>query len=321
MFLEHAYLTMRTLTTCSESATFDSMAPSEQRPRLCYFLTPTRTCPPEGHICLGSIIASPSLVDEPISTRPPPPLDPDSVTTHTERQWKRTVTTAANSGQVGIWTSFLQVFVGASIDAGVAWRNDASQSYSAKSMKWSEFRPSLQYIKTAVADEDVDEFVRANKFREKIYMVTGIMVASGASGVIHSMRERGIYAHAGVDGTLFGGGTAPFALGPEGEYNWGGKESTSFKDSDDFVFAFRLRQIKVKKSGQITSKAKVEGALFGLEDGEQLLRQRALEEEKIGVLVEGLADEDTSGSDFRMEDVDAVDAEGQACLCVAPVED
>ncbi|KAF2450196.1 hypothetical protein P171DRAFT_479303 [Karstenula rhodostoma CBS 690.94] len=188
-------------------------------------------------------------------------------------------------------------------------------------MKWNEFRPSLQYINTAVADEDVDEFIRAKKFREKIYMVTGVMVASGASDVIYSMRERRIYAHAGVEGTFFSGAAAPFALGPEGEFKWGGVESTSFEEADDFVFAFRLRQIKVKKSGQITSKVKVDGALLGLEDGDKLLRQKAVEEGKISVLVEGLADEDTSGVDFRLEDVDAVDVEGQACLCIAPVED
>lgn len=231
------------------------------------------------------------------------------------------MTTAANSGHIGIWTSFLQVLVGASIDAGVSWKNSGLQSYTAKSMKWYEFRPSLHYIRTAVADEEVDEFIRENKFREKIYMVTGVMIASGASGVIRSMRERGLYAHAGVDGTLFSGGAAPVALGPEGDVKWGRQEATSFEDADDFVFAFRLRQIKVKKSGEITSKAKVDGALFGLEDGEKLLRQRAADEGKIGVLVDGLAEEDASGVDFRLEDVDAVDLEGEACSCVALVED
>lgn len=135
------------------------------------------------------------------------------------------------------------------------------------------------------------------------------------------MRERGLYAHAGVEGTLFSGGAAPFALGPEGEFKWGGKESTSFEDADDFVFAFRLRQIKIKKSGEITSKTKIDGALFGLQDGEKLLSQRAVEESKTCVFVEGLADEDTSGVDFRLEDVDAVDLEGQACFCVTLLED
>ncbi|KAF2023076.1 hypothetical protein EK21DRAFT_95200 [Setomelanomma holmii] len=273
------------------------MAPTSQQPRPCYFLAPTRTSSPEGSIRLGSIIASPELVDDPISTTSPASPDAASVTTYTERNWSKSVTTELNSGRIGIWASFLQVIVGVGGDVGVSWANEASQTYSAKVMKWTEFRPSLAYIKNAVEDEEVDEFIRGNKFREKVYMVTGVMVASGASGVIRSMRERGIYAHVGVDGTALSG---------------------EFSDADDFVFAFRMRQIKVRKTGDITHKAKVDGALFGAEDGDEELRRQKAEEDAIGVTVEGLNDGDADDGDFGMEGtvVDAVDIDGQDCLCV-----
>jgi hypothetical protein len=284
----------------------------------CYYLAPTRTNPPEGVIRLGSIVASPSLVDEPIHTTPPAIPDPASVTTHTERNWSKSIT-ASNSGRIGIWASFLQLIVGVGGDVGVSMANETSQSYSAKVMKWSEFRPSLSYMQNAVEDAEVDEFIRGNRFREKVYMVTGIMVASGAAGVAQCMRERGIYAHVGFDATILSGGMAPVAMGPEGELTQGKRDCEAFSDADDFVFAFRLRQIKVKKTGEVTHKAKVDGALFGVGDEEEELRRREEEEGRIGVVVEGLVDGYGGAGQFRLDDLvvrDAVDEEGRDCMCV-----
>ena len=142
------------------------------------------------------------------------------------------------------------------------------------------------------------------------------MVASGATSTIHLMRRKGLYTHLGVDGTLISGGMTPVSVGTNGDIQWGGNTSTSLRYTDDFVFAFRLRKIKVKKTGEIISKPKVDGALFGLEDGQELLKKRIEDEKYIGITVEGLAEEDTIGSDFRLFSFDAIDNEGQECWCV-----
>lgn len=296
------------------------MGPATQQPKPCYFLAPTRTCPPEGYIRLGSIISSPSRVDEPISSKLPAHPEPQYITTHSERNWSQSVTTSSNSGGVGVWVSFLQVVLGVGADVGVSWENQANQTYSAKTMKWIEFRPSLQYIRAAVTDEEIDEFIRSNKFREKIFMVTGVMVASGASGVINSMRERGVYAHVGVDGTILSSGMAPIAAGPEGSFNWGKEKQSSFEDADDFVFAFRLRQVKVRKSGEISHKPRTDGALFSKEEDRKIIMESERRRQEVGVEIDGLDDEDATGLDFRMEEWDAVDRTGQECLCVGTEE-
>jgi hypothetical protein len=288
----------------------------------CYYLAPTRTNPPEGVIRLGSIVASPSLVDEPIHTTASATPDPTSVTTHTERNWSKSIT-ASNRGRVGIWASFLQLIVGVGGDVGVSIANDTSQNYSANVMKWSEFRPSLAYLRNAVKEEEVDEFIRGNRFREKVYMVTGIMIASGASGVVQRMRERGIYAHVGVDATVFSGGMAPVAIGPDFKLTQSTRECEAFSNADEFVFAFRLRQIKVKKTGEVTHKAKVDGALFGVGDDEEQLRRREEEERQVGVMVVGLEDGDAGAEEFRLDDLvvrHAVDEEGRECKCIEIAE-
>jgi len=113
---------------------------------------------------------------------------------------------------------------------------------------------------------------------------------------------------------------APVSVGPEGEIKWGGKEETSFKDADDFVFAFRLREIKVKKTGEVTHKPKLKGALFERADDEEVLRKREKEERDIIVEVEGLSDEDATGLDFRLDNLDAMDEDGQECVYVQSEE-
>ena len=184
-------------------------------------------------------------------------------------------------------------------------------------MTWSEFRSSLQYIRASVAEEYVDEFIRANKFREKVYMVTGVMIASGAAGMIHSMRKRGLYVHLGVKGTIISSGIAPISAGTKGDVHWGNEATTSFSDPDDFVFAFRLRQIKIRKTGEIVHKPKVDGALFGLEDGQELLRKRTEDENMIEVIVEGMAEEEATGLNFRLGELKSIDIRGQECLYVS----
>ncbi|KAH7079794.1 hypothetical protein FB567DRAFT_129080 [Paraphoma chrysanthemicola] len=293
-----------------------------QQPKPCYYLAPTRTNPPEGVIRLGSIVTSPSLVDEPISTGSPAIPDPASITTHVERNWSKSIT-AAKGGSIGIWASFLQFIVGVGGDVGISASDETTQKYGAKVMKWSEFRPSVDYVRAAVRDKSVHEYIRGNKFRENVYMVTGVMLASGATGVIEKMAERGLYAHVGIDATLLSGGMAPIAVGPEIESTQVMASKEQFGDADEFVIAFRLRQIKVKKTGEVSQKAKVDGALFGIDDVAGELRKRKEEEDRIGIWMEGLEEEDASVEQFRLDELlvrDALGSDGQECLCVEIVE-
>jgi hypothetical protein len=80
-----------------------------------------------------------------------------------------------------------------------------------------------------------------------------------------------------------------------------------------------LRQIKVKKTGEVTHKAKVDGALFGVGDDEEELRRREEQERQVGVMVVGLEDGDAGAEEFRLDDLvvrDAVDEEGRECSCI-----
>ena len=177
-------------------------------------------------------------------------------------------------------------------------------------MTTCSFMPKRAFIRESVLQEDVQQYLLDTKFREKIYMITGIMIASGASSVTGYMKEKGMYAHVGVDATMFTG--VPISAGPELGLSSKTENEVSFQDADDFVFAFRVREIKVKKSGEVTDTRFDKGALFSIGGDEE-------GDGKVDIEIEGLDDEDTAGHDFGM-DVKEISTgdDDEDCLCVVP---
>ncbi|KAF2460201.1 hypothetical protein BDY21DRAFT_369266 [Lineolata rhizophorae] len=278
----------------------------------CYFGAPRRDCPPEGPIKLGNVVASPLIPDEPINENPAPPIE-TSIYEHNDRNWtlERVKT---GKGSVGIWTSFLAPILGVGADVGTSWDNDCGQEWRCKNLCTRWFIPSQEYVKQAVHDPAVRRFLAGNRFRERIYMITGLMIASGASLAAKSMQERGLYVHAGVDATVLGG--APVSAGPEGELKRGTRERETVEGADDFVFAFRLREIRVKRKGEVVHKQFSKGALY---NDEIYVREDRKDDAEVEVL--GIDEQDADAEEFGLDDGDVVeDDDGQECVWVKPEE-
>jgi hypothetical protein len=181
------------------------------------------------------------------------------------------------------------------------------------------FLPDLLWIEQCVARGEVKSYIIGNRFREKVYMVTGIMVASSSRSFRSSLEERRLYIHAGIDLSAWTG--VPVALGPEVE--WTKKESTteSGEREGDFVFAFRVREIRVKRKGGVkTHKIYDKGALFSTE---KKAEKNMTNEDELEV--EGLSEE-ADGEEFGLEVKDAMQAadnaelESEECSVVLPEE-
>jgi hypothetical protein len=102
-------------------------------------------------------------------------------------------------------------------------------------------------------------------------------------------------------------------VGPEGK--WKSKESVFEKSQweEEFVFAFRVREVRVKKGGVKADRAYDKGALFSRE------RQRVTKEAD-EVEVVGLEDEADVG-EFELESEEVVQEFGdeeEECVCVLP---
>lgn len=76
-------------------------------------------------------------------------------------------------------------------------------------------------------------------------MVTSVKVVRGASVKTERARARGVEVGVEVDGALMGG--TPVSLGPELRMKREREEAGSFEGESDFVFAFGLRKIVVRR--------------------------------------------------------------------------
>ncbi|KAF2463703.1 uncharacterized protein BDR25DRAFT_205558, partial [Lindgomyces ingoldianus] len=224
-----------------------------------YFLTPPRPYPPSGPIRLGGIIPSPTLPDEPLHI----PSVPESheISSFNEKNWSGSHVRTSSS-RFGIWTSFLQMILSVGGDISVTSKSEINEAWSVDNMCTMSFVPSQAFIEKSVQAEQVRHYIIENRWREKIYMITGVMIASGATTFRESLEERGLFISVGVDATAWTG--VPISLGPEAKWKKNEVVGRRSEQQDDFVFAFRVREIRVRRKGGVKStRAFNKGALFG----------------------------------------------------------
>jgi hypothetical protein len=249
------------------------------------------------------------LFDEPInSKRIPIDAATMKIYEHKEYNWSYEKDLGMG-GQLGIWASFLKLILGIGGEIGVSGNNENKSSWTCKILHTYWFVPTQEFVEQSVKDPKVREFFIENNFSEKLYMVTGLKIARGASSTSSFMKKRGFNAHVELDGTNWG---VPGSIGPGVKMNNNEKVVENFDNADDFVFAFRLREIKVTEKGKTTHAQYTDGAMFGLKKGEKG------KDEEIELVIGGIGETDVDGKEFGLEEVGAADdagPSGEMCLC------
>lgn len=278
-----------------------------------YFLAPTRDNPPDGPIALGNIISDPAYADEPIN-EVHIKIDPKDTIEHNEKNYRFT-RDKTTGGRLSVWVSFLMQVLGIGGDVGLTASEGTNDEWTCQTLKTCWFTPTMEYITQSVKEPEVKDYLVKNKVwlkRAKVYMITGVKIAYGASSTMRRATEHGINLHVGVDGTSFG---IPTSMGPNVSLERKDNETVAFDEADPFVFAIRLREITLTSSGEIKHRSHTDGALLSEDNNVE-----ADDESKIEIVVEGLADEDADGEEFGLEewDANAVDdavPDGEACAC------
>ncbi|KAK8197021.1 uncharacterized protein BKA78DRAFT_292239 [Phyllosticta capitalensis] len=282
--------------------------------RPCWFIA-TQPCPPNGHLKLGNIISNPSNPEIPLYESPNPLPISERIETFRQRgaHLNHEKSTAA---PLGIATSFLSFLSGVGVDFNTKWSQKYVYQLSAREMTTTSFLPSPEFIESVAAQKVVQSFIRRKKFAS-LYMVVGVMVASGASPRKMTSVERNVGFHVNVDGTMIG---APAGVGPEVGFEQVKMSDVGSEETEDFVFAFRLRKLKIRK-GEATLKMHYKsGGLFDKDAGKEAAdKEREEREKSIVITVDGLADGDVTGQDVGLEETETQDeTSGQDCLCVMP---
>jgi len=247
-----------------------------------YFVSRTWDFPPDGPIALGSVITSIKKPHRRLALCAPNDADvlPSS---------KFSVSVSKDnikSGGFSVLTTFLSGLLGLGVDVGADWEkryadsalcptaafinlNSDEKAFKFDRMDTTQFVPAEDYIKRCVDNAAVRRFLETSRYRKPVYIITGIKTVSGAEAATTTSRTVDGVIGAQVDGTISSGGVVPVGGGPEIRRGHAQKSAVSWEGSTDFVFAFKVSEVTVRKSGDVKRERDyTKGALF--EHGSEL---------------------------------------------------
>lgn len=205
----------------------------------------TRTCDfqPGGILQLGQILAQPKDPSHALQPAGPLPLHEDLIVEHTSCQDLDIHVGNELSAHFDAWASFFIVSTETSASStrskNVSWHFDRLDNMTVT--------PSLQYVKESMDHGDVRASLKKWSFSARVYMVTGVRIASGArmsrsnEAAVGLSTSATVSLNAGFDPA--GGGA-----GVGSRY----ENAESIGKTSSFVFAYRLNEIRYR--GKITHK-------------------------------------------------------------------
>ncbi|KAI0099633.1 hypothetical protein GGR51DRAFT_392609 [Nemania sp. FL0031] len=268
-----------------------------------YFLPPVPEVPVEGPIRLGSIVADPKCVFEPVNNYPVHPSSCFEKVYVSNSGPASIALGKSKKKNIGLFAE-LPAIVNADINGD--YGTDAQEQWSFENLRTIWFVPSADYVRQSLADTDVQLYIQTNQSwlgHTNLYMVTGVKVAFGASALSEFATSYGFNSTVGLDLSTLG---APITVGPAGGL-WNGLSLVeSSSPVEPVVFAFRLRRIKIKANGDIDQSDYNRKALLGVKDPET--------KATIEIDTDGVEDYDATGADFNFsnegEFLDEIDEDG-----------
>jgi hypothetical protein len=274
-----------------------------------YLRPPLPDYAPNTAIRLGHLFRQPLDPGSFIAGSPLLPFPADMCTSLSHTRKERFTYSAGRekTGLVGAWLAFLEMIpgVGVSVEGGVTWERGDGVRYEVPVLETCSVEVSEGYVRGCV-----DLAVREGAVRrgENLYVVTGVKVAKGGEhegggkivGRESVVRGYGVEAAVGVAG-------AP--VGPEVGVAWRREGGMAFEGSDDFVFAYRVREIFYDK-GVVRTREYNKGAVLGEGmvpaangengDGEVFVERAGLGDEDVVVDGEVYSFVDDDGQDCDM---------------------
>ncbi|KAI0876469.1 hypothetical protein GGS24DRAFT_227645 [Hypoxylon argillaceum] len=268
-----------------------------------YFLPPVPEVPVEGPIRLGSIVAGPKFVFEPVNDSPVNP----------SQCFEKVYVSNSGPASIALGKSrkkniglFAEIPALASADISGDYAGASEERWSFENLRTIWFIPSVEYVRQCLADTDVQLYIQTNQSwlgNTNLYMVTGIKVAFGASALSEFAASYGFNGAVGLDLSALG---APVTVGPSAGV-WNGLSlAASSSPVEPVVFAFRLRRLKIKATGDVKQSDYNKNALLG--------REGSNIKATVEVETDGVEDYDATGIEFDLSEggafLDEMDEDG-----------
>ncbi|KAL7916638.1 hypothetical protein GGI35DRAFT_47718 [Trichoderma velutinum] len=271
-----------------------------------FFYAPTWDYPPNGPIKLGNVITSVKKPERPLHCVPPPSSDVFS----TKKMSVEHTKDELQNERFSILVKFFSIF-GLNVRVSAGRETSNENKFSFKTVETTQFVPTSSYIQSCVENDDVRRHLQISRYRKPLYIITGLKVVTGIDANMHTSHAVQNSPTIQIDSTIPHVG--PVSFGSSGTENMAStKAVTTFKNSDDFVFAFRVSKVVVGKgTDQVISEEDYRrGAMLGNEEEQQQVKSPKLSILKVEF-------PDAEGEGFDAEEL----TEGEdVVLCAIPRE-
>jgi hypothetical protein len=258
-------------------------------PKRYYFQAPSFTINPDSPAAprLGSIFYSLDHLTAPLNQHETLYIPADTTNQSASTELNETLTKGI-TGAIGLNSSIARG-LGGSTDAIYAYSRSKGVAYHCELLETLEFEPTKEFVMDSITASPRVQNTLSNALpgRKRVYMITGLKIATGFSTSTFKDVKRGPILKVGVTAAALGG---PVSVGPEGELaTTESRTCSQGRSINRIVFAYRVVKIKRKRDGEARWKY-MDGGKYGMDDEDS-------DEENDVLDVEAL-DEDDVGSDF-----------------------
>lgn len=214
-----------------------------------YFLCPTSDFihpPPAGPLCLGSVIRSTSTPQYPLNKANIIALPKHETVPIIETDWRKTISTEKGLG-LGVYAQFLQLATGGlpfGPEGSVEHSSQTTSAFAFDTLTTLAFEPTQEYVEQSIQANAVQTWLREPRQRFKpvvsLFLVTGIKVVQGARIKYSTSQSTKVAGNIGIDVTALG-----TTVGPKGHWDSVNEDTTEFNRDSEFVFAFRVKKLKI----------------------------------------------------------------------------
>jgi hypothetical protein len=227
-----------------------------------YMLLPSFSFLPNREIALGTVLTSAKGSKIPDPKRPLNKttrlrIDDSEITSQEYKPWSwdsRKATSTKTGLHAGI---SLLTGLGGSISKEGAKGYDLA--IDCDRVRTSSFRPDKNFLARTVQDDDIRALAGKKFLAPRLYMVVGLMVASGANVTVSHNRKIGFSGDLSVDGSSVG---VPVSLGPEAEYSRSSSSKLKGVPTEPFILAYEVVRLRMKRHSEVEERDVKEWALF-----------------------------------------------------------
>jgi hypothetical protein len=258
-----------------------------------WIFTKTRKFASNGRLQIGQVLAKPFQPESALMPRGPLPMPEDVIVDETE---DKNVSISSGSDlkvMFRMWAELNPVPVTG--EANVHVDNSDSASWHFDSLKSQQITPPLTYVQ-------VPQHLKKWRCDRRVFMVTGVTVAEGATTAKRFARASGFKTSASGDPS--GTGSTGLGMASEFETNNANEETTG--ESSNFVFAYSVNEVYYRSMAHAPFR-KGEVQSVGVDNGTEFRDDASSVTMIEAVVVDDIDEEPYQGGDEEVDKEEAWD--------------